>query len=63
MRSIDEAVGRADLLRMNRAIDFYKARNLDFEKILTPVSGGKVRFDPAHAAEELDNFDRRGGTS
>lgn len=59
LHSIDEAVGRADLLKMNRAIDFYKARRLDFGKILTPVVRGKVRFDPARAPEELENFDRR----
>lgn len=59
LRSLDEAVGRSDLLRMNRAIEFYKARNLDFSKILQPVTGGAVRFDPACAAPELENFDRK----
>ena len=46
LHSIDEAVGRADLLKMNRAIDFYKTRRLDFGKILTPVVRGKVRSGP-----------------
>ena len=38
LRSIDEAVGRADLLRVNRAIDFWKARRLDFTRILRAES-------------------------
>ena len=33
LRSIDEAVGRADLLRVNKAIDFWKAQHLDFSRI------------------------------
>ncbi len=32
-RSLDEAVGRADLLEMNDAIHFWKARGLDFSRI------------------------------
>ena len=34
LHSIDEAVGRADLLRVNKAIDFWKAQHLDFSRIL-----------------------------
>ncbi|MDR1145034.1 MAG: glutamate synthase large subunit [Verrucomicrobiales bacterium] len=44
LRKLDDAVGRGDLLRMNKAIDFYKTRNLDFTKILATVSGGEQRF-------------------
>jgi glutamate synthase (NADPH/NADH) large chain len=33
LRSIDEAVGRADLLEVNEAINFWKTRNLDFSRI------------------------------
>lgn len=54
-RSLDEAVGRSDMLRMNRAVDFYKAKKLDFSKILTPVSGPKVRY--AGLRSKLETFD------
>ena len=57
LRSLDEAVGRSDLLRVNKAINFYKARNLDFSRILELVQGGEVRYNPA-SAEELQNYDR-----
>ena len=43
-RSLDEAVGRTDRLRMNRAIDFYKARNLDFSKIFSRAEGAEIRW-------------------
>ncbi len=33
LRSIDEAVGRTDLLEMNEAIGFWKTKNLDFSAI------------------------------
>lgn len=45
LRSLDEAVGRADLLSVNRAIDFYKARHLDFSSILHAAEGDGRRFD------------------
>ncbi|OGV35014.1 MAG: glutamate synthase subunit alpha [Lentisphaerae bacterium GWF2_45_14] len=32
-RNFDDMIGRSDLLEMNRAIDFWKAKNLDFSKI------------------------------
>jgi glutamate synthase (NADPH/NADH) large chain len=57
LRSIDEAVGRSDLLKINKAIEFYKARNLDFSKILHPIQGGEVRYNP-ESHEELENYDR-----
>ncbi len=44
-RSLDEAVGRSDRLRMNGAIDFYKARHLDFSRLLAPATGGPVRWN------------------
>ncbi len=34
LRSIDEAVGRSDLLNVDPAIRFWKARGLDFQRIL-----------------------------
>ncbi len=57
LRSLDEAVGRSDLLRVNKAIDFYKTRNLDFSRILEPILSGEVRYNP-DGAEELENYDR-----
>ncbi|MBU8902256.1 MAG: glutamate synthase large subunit [Victivallales bacterium] len=57
LRSLDEAIGRSDLLQVNKAIDFYKARNLDFSKILEPIKSGEVRYQP-ETAEELVNYDR-----
>ena len=36
LRSLDAAVGRADLLRVNKAIDFWKAAHLDLSRILRP---------------------------
>ncbi len=58
LRSLDEAVGRSDLLRMNRAIDFYKAHHLDFGGIFESVAGGATRYDGS-GRRELDNYDRR----
>ncbi|MDD5698521.1 MAG: glutamate synthase large subunit [Victivallaceae bacterium] len=57
LRSLDEAVGRSELLRVNKAIDFYKARHLDFSKILEPVQMPEVRYNP-ESGEELHNYDR-----
>ncbi len=57
--SLDAAVGRSDLLRMNRAIGFYKTKHLDFSRLLEPATGEAVRFDPAFRKEPLANFDRR----
>lgn len=59
LRSLEEACGRSELLKMNRAIDFYKARNLDFSKILRPAAGPAVRFDASAPKEPLENYDRR----
>ncbi|MBS1372107.1 MAG: glutamate synthase large subunit [Lentisphaeria bacterium] len=59
LRTLDEACGRSDLLEMNRAIDFYKARNLDFSKLLKPAAGTAVRFDASTPKEPLESFDRR----
>ncbi len=36
-RSIDEAVGRSDMLEMNDAIEFWKTRRLDFSRIFERV--------------------------
>lgn len=37
---------QADLLSVNRAIDFYKAQHLDFSSILHAAEGDGCRFDP-----------------
>ena len=56
LHSIDEAVGRSDLLRMNRAIEFYKTRNLDFSNVFLRVPDGAVRY--AGKKNPLETFDR-----
>jgi glutamate synthase domain-containing protein 2/glutamate synthase domain-containing protein 1/glutamate synthase domain-containing protein 3 len=43
LRSLDEAIGRVDLLRAGRAIDHWKARGVDLTHILTHVD-----LVPAH---------------
>lgn len=57
LRSLDEAIGRTDLLQMNKAIEFYKAKNLDFSKILRRVSGEECKYSGV-PAYELENYDR-----
>jgi glutamate synthase domain-containing protein 2/glutamate synthase domain-containing protein 1/glutamate synthase domain-containing protein 3 len=45
-RTIDEMVGRADVLDVNKAIDHWKANGLDFSKLLTMPAlpeGGSLR--------------------
>lgn len=37
LRSIDEAVGRSDLLETDGAVEFWKAKNLDFSRIFEAV--------------------------
>ncbi|NOY76169.1 MAG: glutamate synthase large subunit [Kiritimatiellaeota bacterium] len=37
-KTLDDAVGRSDLLEMNEAIDFWKTRNLDFSKLFARVA-------------------------
>ena len=59
LRSLDEACGRSDLLRTNRAIDFFKAANLDFSAIFAPAKGERVRFDADAPKEPLRAFDDR----
>ena len=36
LHSIDEAVGRADLLRVDKALAYWKTKNLDFSRIIRP---------------------------
>jgi len=55
-RRLDDLVGRSDLLEMNDAIDFWKAKGLDFSKILYRV-GAKDAFLKCTSGQthELDN--------
>ena len=39
LRSIDEAVGRSDLLDKNEALDFWKSKNLDFSNLFASNIG------------------------
>ena len=59
LHSLDEACGRSDLLETNRAIDFYKAKHLDFSAVLRQPAGPVLHSDAAFRHEELRNFDRR----
>ncbi len=49
LRSLDEAIGRVDLLQAGRAIDHWKARGVDLTHILTHVELDEE--DPAHPSE------------
>ena len=56
-RTIDEMVGRSDRLEMRPALDHWKARNLDFSRILdqpdVPATYGRRRTIPQeHGVEE-----------
>ncbi len=61
-RSIDEAVGRVDMLDVNPAIDYWKARKLDFSALLTPSAnpeGNPVRSTTPRDHKEEHFFDHR----
>jgi glutamate synthase domain-containing protein 2/glutamate synthase domain-containing protein 1/glutamate synthase domain-containing protein 3 len=51
-RKMDDLIGRSDLLDVNKAIDFWKARNLDFSKIFhRPETNEKIPIrciEPQH---------------
>jgi glutamate synthase (ferredoxin) len=59
-RTMDEMIGRSDLLEMRKAIDHYKARGLDYSKIFyrpevgPEVAVRKVRAQDHGIAESLD---------
>jgi glutamate synthase (NADPH/NADH) large chain len=57
LKSLHDAVGRSDLLKMNRAIDFFKSRNLDFSRILKQVTGEHIHFEKC--VESDPSFDER----
>ncbi len=58
LKSLDDAVGRSDLLQMNTAIEFYKVKGLDFSKIFMKAEGGAVRYSGPRQ-DKLSNFDRK----
>lgn len=57
LRSLDEAVGRTDLLRVERAINFWKTKNLDFSLILTETPRA-VHCTEIHK-ELVDNYNEK----
>ena len=61
LRSIDEAVGRSDLLEMNEAINFWKSKNLDFSKIFEVVGDESLpRKSAGLAPRELQqSYDKK----
>ncbi len=58
LKSLHDACGRSDLLDVNHAIEFYKAKHLDFSKVFQSVEGCKS-YNENYVPEELVNFDRR----
>ncbi len=50
LRSLDEAIGRVDLLEAAPAIDHWKARGVDLSHILRPHRAGRRRSAPARAS-------------
>ncbi|MBQ6472561.1 MAG: glutamate synthase large subunit [Victivallales bacterium] len=56
LHSLDEAVGRADLLEVNPALAVGKAAALDFDALLHYMPGKEVRWhDETHSLETLDD--------
>lgn len=60
-RSIDEAVGRSDLLETNEAMNFWKAKNLDFSSLFAKIADDSL---PVKCATTQDHgiekaFDQR----
>ena len=56
-RTIDEMVGRSDRLEMRPALDHWKARSLDFSRILAPARRARR---PTGAAHDRPGARRRG---
>jgi glutamate synthase domain-containing protein 3 len=50
-KTMDEMIGRSDLLEMNPAIDFWKARGLDFSRILEGAAGRETTDRPQRQIE------------
>jgi glutamate synthase domain-containing protein 2/glutamate synthase domain-containing protein 1/glutamate synthase domain-containing protein 3 len=60
-RTVDEMVGRVDMLEVQPAVDHWKARGLDFRAVLLPASNGRdaerhcVRSQEHEIEKSLDN--------
>jgi len=53
LRSMDEAVGRSDLLELEKAVDFLKAKDMDYSALLHPV--GKIPVRSGDHAQPRDD--------
>ena len=58
LRSIDEAVGRCDLLERNEALDFWKSQGLDFSSLFASVDGDSPRRC-TKTPEKFENWDMK----
>ncbi len=58
-RSLDEAIGRCDLLETKDAIDFFKLEKLDFSKILTPINAGGNEIKFSGDRSIVETFDEK----
>ncbi len=58
LRSIDEAVGRVDLLDVRSALEHWKASGLDLSNVLTevPTEGGGAESGPRRRVREQEHF-------
>jgi glutamate synthase (NADPH/NADH) large chain len=61
-RTFDEMIGRADRLETRRAIDHWKARGLDFTRLLA-VPPTSARSRPHHCEVQDHGLERRAGSS
>ena len=61
LRSIDEAVGRSDLLETDEAIEFWKGRNLDFSKIFARLDDESLprRAGPQSERNLFEAYDKK----
>ncbi len=57
LRSLEEAVGRTDLLELNAALD--RAAGFDFSRILAPESGAALHYTEGANPYVFDDYDRR----
>ena len=57
-RTVDEMIGRSDLLDMKRAIDHYKAEGLDFSQDLLPARRSGPRSPSAGSIEQDHGLDK-----
>ncbi len=61
-RTLDEVIGRSDLLHQHRLLDHWKARGLDFSKLFfkpEPIGGDTIHHSELQHHEIEDVLDRR----